>query len=87
MGPCDIDGLAGVVFSGLSSLVIEDVTDQDGVIVVRARTAGGPVPCPQCGGPAGQVHGYYGRTVADVVGAENLRTSRRTSQPQQNTLS
>lgn len=25
----------GVVFSGLSSLVIEDVTDQDGVIVVR----------------------------------------------------
>jgi transposase len=54
------------VFSGLSSLVIEDVTDQDGVIVVRARTAGGLVPCPRCGGLTGQVHGYYGRTVADV---------------------
>ncbi len=54
------------MFSGLSSLVIEDVTDQDGVIVVRARTAGGPVPCPRCGGLTGQVHGYYVRTLADV---------------------
>jgi transposase len=54
------------MFSGLSSLVIEDVTGQDGVILVVARTAGGLVPCPQCGGLAGQVHGYYGRTVADV---------------------
>ena len=39
-----------MVFSGLSSLVIDDVTDLDGVIVVRTRTAGGPVPCPRCGG-------------------------------------
>jgi transposase len=54
------------VFSGLSSLVIEDVTDQDGVIVVRARTAGRPVPCPRCGAGAGHVHGYCERTVADV---------------------
>ena len=30
----------------LSSLVIEGVTEQDRVIVVRARTAGGPVACP-----------------------------------------
>jgi transposase len=50
----------------LSSLVIDDVTDLDGVIVVRARTVGGPVPCPRCGGRTGQVHGYYERTVADV---------------------
>jgi transposase len=54
------------VFSGLSSLVIDDVTDLDGVIVVRARTAGGPVPCPRCSGRTGQVHGYCERTVADV---------------------
>ena len=33
--------VAGIVFSGLSSLVIDDVTDLDGVIVVRVRTAGG----------------------------------------------
>jgi transposase len=50
----------------LSSLVIDDVTDLDGVIVVWARTAGGPAPCPRCGGRTGQVHGYYERTVADV---------------------
>jgi hypothetical protein len=54
------------VFSGLSSLVIEDVADQDEVIVVRVRTAGGPVRCPRCGSLTGQVHGYYERAVADV---------------------
>ena len=53
------------MFSGLSSLVIDDVTDLDGVIVVRARM-GGPVPCPRCGGLTGQVHGYCERAVADV---------------------
>ncbi len=56
----------GIVFSGLSSLVIEDVTDQGEVIAVRARTAGGPVPCPGCGARTGHVHGYYERVVADV---------------------
>jgi transposase len=54
------------VFSGLSSLVIEDVADQDEVIVVRAATVGGPVPCPRCRAGTGHVHGYYERTVADV---------------------
>lgn len=34
--------------------------------MVRARTAGGPVPCPRCGATTGHVHGHYGRTVADV---------------------
>jgi len=55
-----------VVFSGLPSLVIEDVSDQEDMIVVRARTAGGAVPCPQCGGLTGHVHGHYVRTLADV---------------------
>jgi len=54
------------VFSGLSSLVIEDVLDQEDMIVVRARTAGEAVPCPQCGGLTGHVHGYYVRTLAGV---------------------
>jgi transposase len=63
---CDISELAGIVFSGLSSLVIDDVADQDGLIVVRARTTGGPAPCPRCDSLTGQVHGYYHRTVADV---------------------
>jgi transposase len=63
---CAINGLVSVVFSGLSSLVIDDVLDQDDMIVVRARTAGGPVPCPGCGGLTGHVHGYFVRTLADV---------------------
>lgn len=54
------------MFSGLSSLVIEDVADRGGVITVRARTAGGPVPCPRCGGLTGRAHGYFVRTLADV---------------------
>jgi transposase len=54
------------VFSGLSGLVIRDVTGRDSVIVVRAQTPGWPVPCPRCGGLTGQVHGYCERTVADV---------------------
>jgi len=54
------------VFSGLSSLVLEDVTDRDGVIVVWPRKAGGPVACPRCGRLTRQVHGYCQRTVADL---------------------
>jgi transposase len=63
---CDIDGLAGIVFSGLSSLVIEDVAGQDDVIVVRARTRSGPVACPRCGAATSLVHGHAERTAADV---------------------
>jgi transposase len=54
------------VFSGLSSLVIEDVQDEEDVIVVRARTGPGPVACPRCGGLTGLVHGFCERMVADV---------------------
>ena len=39
-----MDDLTGIVFSWLSSLVIDCVTEQDGVIVVRAGTASWPVP-------------------------------------------
>nr|QIY76811.1 ISL3 family transposase [Streptomyces sp. RLB1-33] len=54
------------VFSGLSALVVEDVADQGGVIRVTALTRGGPVPCPACGAPTSKVHGWHGRTLADV---------------------
>jgi transposase len=54
------------MFSGLSSLVIEGVTGHDGVIVVRARTAANPVPCPRCGARTSQVHGYGCHSVADL---------------------
>ncbi|MBT2438782.1 ISL3 family transposase [Streptomyces sp. ISL-36] len=54
------------MFSGLSALVIDDVADDGEVIRVLARTRDVPFPCPMCGIPTGKVHGYHGRTVADV---------------------
>jgi zinc-finger of transposase IS204/IS1001/IS1096/IS1165/Transposase len=54
------------VFSGLSALVIEDVQDAGGVIVVWARTRGRAVACPGCGTETVRVHGYHERTAADV---------------------
>ena len=41
-----IDDLVGVVFAGLSALVIEDVQDEEDLIRVMARTRGESVPCP-----------------------------------------
>ena len=56
----------GTVFSGLSSLVTEDVEDAGEVIFVRAGTRGGAVACPGCGTETDRVHEYRERTLADV---------------------
>ncbi|MEU5914939.1 ISL3 family transposase, partial [Micromonospora sp. NPDC047527] len=61
---CKIGDLTKVVFSGLLPLVIEDVTDEGGRILVRARTPEGPVACPGCAAVTGRVHGYHQRTLA-----------------------
>ncbi|MGW0793050.1 ISL3 family transposase, partial [Streptomyces sp. NPDC002911] len=62
----DTNELVGAVFSGLSALVVECVTDGGEVIRVSARTRDDPVPCPACGQPTRRVHGFHGRVVADV---------------------
>lgn len=62
----NVNELVYLVFSGLSPLVIEDVTDEGERIAVRARTPEEAVPCPGCGAPSGRVHGFHLRTVADV---------------------
>ena len=62
----DVTLLVSTVFSGLSALVIEDVEDAGEVIVVRARTAGRAVACPDCGTQTVRVHGYHERMAADV---------------------
>jgi transposase len=62
----DVNSLVTTVFSGLSTLVVEDVVDDGEVIRVAARTRDVPVPCPVCGRLTGKVHGYHRRTVADV---------------------
>jgi hypothetical protein len=58
--------LAGIVFSGLSSLVIDGVEDAGDTIVVRARTRNESAACPGCGTETARVHGYHERTPADV---------------------
>src|SRR5690348_17844671 len=62
----DVTSLMGIVFSGLSELVIEDVGNAGEVICVRARTRDGAVACPGCGMETARVHEYRERRVADV---------------------
>lgn len=61
-----VDSLVGTVFSGLSAVVIEDVTEDSGMVVVTARTRDVAIPCPDCGTATAKVHGYHQRTVKDV---------------------
>jgi transposase len=62
----EINQLVGVVFSGLSGLVIEDVTDEGELIRVRARSRQMSVPCPGCAVQTARVHAWCERVVADV---------------------
>ncbi|UAK35956.1 ISL3 family transposase [Nocardia asteroides] len=54
------------MFSGLSPLLVEEVSDEGSWIGVRARTPGGPAACPGCGAVSGKVHSYHQRTVVDL---------------------
>lgn len=58
--------LVGMVFSGLSALVIEGLEDTGEVIVVHASTGGGAVECPACGTLTRRVHAFHERMPADV---------------------
>jgi transposase len=62
----DAMSVVGIVFSGLSALVIDGVEDAGDTIVVRARTRSEPAACPGCGTETARVHGYHERTPADV---------------------
>ncbi len=66
LGMIDAMSFVGVVFSGLSALVIEDAGDAGEVICVRGRTRDGAVACPGCGTEAGRVRGSRERTAAGV---------------------
>lgn len=55
-----------LVFSGLSSLVIDGVDEDAGCLAVRASTPPGPVVCPGCAAQTGRVHGYFHRQIADM---------------------
>lgn len=62
----DMTELVGTVFSGLSALVIEGVTDSGDVIVVRAKTRDELAACPGCGEETSRVHGHHERSAADA---------------------
>ena len=62
----DAEMLVGMVFSGLSALVIEGIEDAGEVIVVHASTRGGAVECPACGTLTRRVHAFHERMPADV---------------------
>lgn len=61
-----VDGLVGVVFSGLSGLVIDGVVDEGERIRVGARCRELPVPCPECTVETAHVHAWCQRTVTDL---------------------
>ncbi|MFT7836773.1 ISL3 family transposase [Saccharothrix sp. BKS2] len=54
------------MFAGLSALVVEEVKDSGGMLVLTARTRDAAVPCPVCGTATAKVHGYHHRAVKDV---------------------
>jgi hypothetical protein len=58
--------LIRVYLTNGSSLIVEGVEDAGDTIVVRAGTRDDPVACPRCGEETSRVHGYHGRTAADV---------------------
>ena len=69
------------MFSRLSSLVIDDVVEQEGVIVARARAASWPGPFPGRGALTGPVHGLVGDgllcAVLELGFAEPLQVQAR----------
>ena len=68
----------GLVFSGLSGLVIEGVVADAGMLAVRAATRDGPVACPGCAVGTERVHAYFCRQVADVsVGGRQVQVRVR----------
>jgi transposase len=60
----NVNRLVQAVFSGLSPLVIEGMTDEGERILVLARTP--QDTAPEVRASSGRIHGYHWRTVADV---------------------
>ncbi|WP_331773157.1 ISL3 family transposase (plasmid) [Embleya sp. NBC_00888] len=68
------DEVLDVLLPQLKTVVAELVEAVDGVVVVTARTRGGPAPCTGCGRSSDWVHSRYQRHVADeAVGGRPLR--------------
>lgn len=55
-----------VFFPHLTGLVLEEIVDRGGCVLVRARTNGGPASCPGCGVSSMRLHGHYRRLLQDL---------------------
>src|SRR6516164_8671666 len=57
--------LLAVLFPHLAGLRVHRVEDTGEAVMIAASCQAGSASCPRCGQPSAQVHGGYGRTVAD----------------------
>ena len=57
--------LLAVLFPHLAGLRVHRVEDTGEAVMIAASCQAGSASCPRCGHPSAQVHGGYGRTVAD----------------------
>ncbi|MFI7148437.1 ISL3 family transposase [Nonomuraea sp. NPDC050022] len=55
-----------IFFPHLSELVVEELIDRGGYVLVKARTRGRPISCPGCGQPSTRLHGHYRRLLQDL---------------------
>ena len=57
--------LLAVLFPHLAGLRVHRVEDTGQAVMIAASCQAGSASCPRCGQASAQVHGGYGRTVAD----------------------
>lgn len=62
--------LLAVLFPHLAGPRVHRVEDTGDAVMIAASCQAGSATCPRCGQASAQVHGGYGRTVADGVAAD-----------------
>ncbi|GAB2471007.1 transposase family protein [Xylanimonas ulmi] len=62
----DASVLVRAVFAGLDGLVVQDVEEGEGGLVLAVTTRGGPAGCPVCGQPSTRLHAWHERAPADL---------------------
>ncbi|MEV6160254.1 transposase family protein [Nonomuraea sp. NPDC052129] len=55
-----------ILFPHLAELVVEELVDRGGYVLVKARTGRAPVSCPGCGQSSTRLHGHYRRLLQDL---------------------
>lgn len=58
--------LLNVLFPHLAAVRVDELSDQEGVVCIRARAQSDEAACPACGNASSRVHGWYERRLADA---------------------